>query len=188
MFSQRRFVSIIAIALSAFVLSSCADDHGPPTSPPPAAAPDLSLIGDILGGVTNGVGDLADDLGLVSCRVRRTHTASEVIGPQGGIMRIGPHFLSVPPRALKEPVLISAVAPEGRYVQIKFEPSGLEFERKVLLTMSYAECSLLSPLKLKIVYVNDRYEILEVLPTLTSLLTRTANAPIDHFSRYMLAD
>jgi hypothetical protein len=54
--------------------------------------------------------------------------------------------------------------------------------------MSYSECSLLSPLRLKVVYVNDKLEILEVLPTVVSVLTRTANARVDHFSRYMLAD
>jgi hypothetical protein len=54
--------------------------------------------------------------------------------------------------------------------------------------MSYRDCSLFSPWRLKIVYVDDNLEILEVLPTLTSILTRTANAPVDHFSRYMLAD
>jgi hypothetical protein len=181
----RRFAPIFALALAAVMLASCADDHAPPTAP---IAPNPSLLGDVIGGVTGTVGDLADGLGLVSCNVKKTYSASQVIGPNGGLLRIGPHQLYVPPKALKANVRISAEAPAGKYVQIAFEPQGLKFERKTALTMSYAECSLLSPLKLKIVYVNDRYEILEVLPTLTSVLTRTATAPVDHFSRYMLAD
>jgi hypothetical protein len=187
MLATRRFASLFAIALAAVMLTSCADDHTP-TAPIAPIAPNAALIGDVVDGVTGTVGNVADGLGLVSCNVRRTHTASQVIGPNGGVLRIGPHRLSVPPRALKQNVRISAVAPEGKYVQIKFEPEGLKFERKTALTMSYAECSLLSPLKLKIVYANDNLEILEVLPTVTSLLTRTATAPVDHFSRYMLAD
>lgn len=188
MFATRRFVSVLAIALAAVVLTSCADDHAPPTAPVAPIAPDPSLIGDVLGGVTGTVGDLAKGLGLVTCNVRTTETASQVIGPNGGVLRVGRHQLYVPPRALKQHVRISAVAPKGQYVQIHFEPQGLQFERKTALTMSYADCSLLSPLRLKIVYVNDNLEILEVLPTLTSVLTRTATAPVDHFSRYMLAD
>ena len=106
----------------------------------------------------------------------------------GGVVWVGPHRLFVPPYALTQKVRITAVAPKGPYVQIKFEPEGLQFRKSTLLSVSYSECSLLSPLRLKIVYVNDNLEILEVLPTVTSLLTRTANAPVDHFSRYMLAD
>ena len=188
MLATRRFASLFAIALAAVMLTSCADDHALPTAPVAPVAPNPSLIGDVLGGVTDVVGGVANGLGLVSCNVRRTHTGSAEIGPNGGVLRVGPHLLTVPPKALKQKVRISAVAPKGKHVQIKFEPQGLEFERKTLLTMSYSECSLLSPLRLKVVYVNDQLQILEVLPTVVSVLTRTANAPVDHFSRYMLAD
>ncbi len=188
MFATRRFAPLLAIALAVVTLTSCADDHAPPSAPIAPVAPDPSLIGDVLGGVTDAVGGVADGLGLVSCDVKTTHTAAAEIGPTGGILRVGPHALIVPPHALREKVLISAVAPSGKYVQIKFEPEGLKFARKTLLVMSYSECSLLSPLRLKIVYVNDNLEIVQVLPTFTSLLTGTANAPVDHFSRYMLAD
>lgn len=188
MLAKRRVVALFAIALATVVLPSCADDHAPPTAPVAPIAPDPSLIGDVLGGVTGTVGDLANQLGLVSCNVRNTHTASAVIGRQGGTLDIGPHRLVVPRNALNRNVRIRAVAPKGNHVQIKFEPEGLEFRRKVFLTMSYAECTLLSPVHLRIVYVNDDYEILEVLPTVTSVLTRSATAPTDHFSRYMLAD
>lgn len=188
MFATRRFASILALALAAVTLTSCADDRAPTEPVAPAIAPDPSILGDLIGGVTGTVGGLVDQLGLVTCNVRTTHTASADIGPMGGVLWVGPHRLVVPPYALRERVRISAVAPKGQYVQIQFEPEGLQFRKPTLLTMSYSECSLLSPLRLKIVYVNDRLEILEVLPTVTSLLTRTANAPVDHFSRYMLAD
>lgn len=186
----RRFAPIFAVAFAAVMLASCADDHAIPTGPsaPVAVQPNPALLGDLVDGVTGTLGGVANGLGLVSCNVRTTYSASADIGPAGGLLRVGPHLLSVPPRALKERVRISAVAPKGQYVQIQFEPEGLKFDRPTLLTMSYRDCSLLSPLRLKIVYVDDNFRILEVLPTLTSLLTRTASAPVDHFSRYMLAD
>ena len=188
MFATRRFASILALALATVTLTSCADDAAPTAPPAPQIAPDPSLLGDLLGGVTGTVGGLVDQLGFVSWNVQTTHTGSAEIGPMGGVVWVGPHRLFVPPYALHEKVRITAVAPKGQYVQIQFQPEGLQFRKPTLLSMSYSECSLLSPLRLKIVYVNDRLEILEVLPTLTSLLTRTANAPVDHFSRYMLAD
>ena len=188
MLAKRRFASLFALAFAAVLLTSCADDHASPTAPVAPPEPNPALIGDLLGGVTDVVGGVTNGLGLVSCNVRNTHTASADIGPLGGVLRVGPHLLSVPLGALKEKVRITAVAPSGSQVQVKFEPEGLKFERSPLLTMSYAECSLLSPLRLKVVYVNDNLEILEVLPTVVSVWTRTANARVDHFSRYMLAD
>jgi hypothetical protein len=149
MFAKRRFTSLVALAFAAVVLTSCADDHLPTT--PAAPSPDPSLIGDVLGGVTGSVGGLVNSLGLVSCNVRTTHTASAEIGPLGGVLRVGPHSLTVPPYALRERVRISAVADKGQHVQIKFEPQGLTFRRPTLLTMSYSECSLLSPTRLRIV-------------------------------------
>ncbi len=188
MLATRRFASLFAIALFAVVLTSCADDQAPPTAPVAQVAPDPSLIGDLLG-ATGTVGGLANRLGLVSCNVSTTYSASTEIGPDGGVLWVGPHRLYVPPNALKERVRISAVAPRGNYVQIQFEPEGLQFERQTLLSMSYSECSLLSPFRLRIVYVDDTtLDILEVLPTVINVFTRTANAPVDHFSRYMLAD
>ena len=188
MLATRRFASLFAIALAAVVLTSCADDHTPPTAPVVQVAPDPSLIGDLLGSVTGTAGGLANSLGLISCNVRFTYTASQEIGPEGGVLWVGPHRLYVPPNALSETVRISAVAPAGNYVQIQFEPEHLQFRRPTLLSMSYRDCSLLSPFRLRIVYVDDTFDILEVLPTVTSIFTRTANAPVDHFSRYMLAD
>lgn len=188
MLATRRFASLFAIALAAVFLTSCADDHTPPTAPVVQVAPDPSLIGDLLGGATGTVGGLANSLGLVSCDVRTTYSASAEIGPSGGVLWVGPHRLYVPPRALNQTVRITAIAPRGNHVQIQFEPEGLQFQRSTLLSVSYQDCSLFSPWRLKVVYVDDNLEILEVLPTVTSILTRTANAPVDHFSRYMLAD
>ena len=188
MFATRRFASILALALAAVTLTSCADEQAPTAPAAPALAPNPSILGELIGGVTGTAGGVVDQLGLASCNVQTTHTASAEIGPMGGVLWVGPHRLVVPPYALSEKVRISAVAPKGQYVQIQFEPEGLKFRRPTLLSMSYSECGLLSPLRLRIVYVNDQLEILETLPTLTSVLTRTANAPVDHFSRYMLAD
>ena len=87
MLAKRRFASLLALALAAVMLTSCADELAPTAPPaPPAMAPDPSLLGDLLGGVTGTVGNLANTLGLVSCNVRTTHTGSAEIGPMGGVV------------------------------------------------------------------------------------------------------
>ena len=191
MLATRRFASLFALAVTAVMLTSCADDHGP-VAPAPAT-PDALLIGDVtsvLNSTVTSVGSTLDRTvsGLLECNVRNSYTASQMIGPQGGVLRVGRHSLHVPANALRENVLITATAPAGRHVEVRFEPQGLEFQRPTALTMSYADCGILKPLGLRIVYVNDNLDILEVLLSLPNPFTRTVTGKVDHFSRYMLAD
>lgn len=191
MFAKRRFASLLALALAAVMLTSCADDRDPIASAP--ATPDALLIGDVTDVLNSSVNTVSSTLdkavsGLVECNVQNTYTASQLIGPQGGVLRVGRHQLYVPANALKAPVLITATAPAGKYVEVRFEPHGLEFERPTALTMSYADCAILSPLGLRIAYVDANLDLLDVLPSLPNPWTRTVTGKVDHFSRYMLAD
>jgi hypothetical protein len=189
--ATRRFASLVALALAAVMLASCADDHSPVPSAP--VAPDPLLIGDvtqIVDGTIGGVGSSLSRVvsGLVECNVRTTSTASQTIGPRGGVLRVGRHQLYVPPGALLGDVHITATAPAGKHVEVRFEPHGLEFARPTALTMSYADCGVLKPLGLRIVYVDENLDILEVLLSLPNPFNRTVTGKVEHFSRYMLAD
>lgn len=189
-----RPLSSVLVAL-ALVLSvaSCADEA--PTSPAPSVAPVAGDSANLLGLIPVPVLDpILDPLlkplvdGLLACPVYTTTTASRTIGRSGGVLYVGRHSLVVPPGALEQDVRITATAPAGDITQIHFEPSGLQFARPTALTMSYAHCGLLGSLTPAIVYVDGNRNILEILPTLGNIFTRSVSAPVEHFSNYALAD
>jgi hypothetical protein len=141
------------------------------------APPEASLIGALL-----------RPTGLLRCEPLPYATAAETIGPRGGVLRVGPHTLRVPPGALDEPVTITAEAPSGEVNLVRFQPHGLEFDRTVYLTMSYANCNLLGRLLPKrVAYVNRLLDILYFLPSLDDLWNKRVTGRLEHFSQYAVA-
>jgi hypothetical protein len=148
-------------------------EHAPTSVPPQALLVDLPGV---------------SDAGLVGCTPGSPDFVSQTIGPLGGVVEIGPHRLSIPPGALDAPVAITAIAPADTVNRIRFEPEGLTFNRPALLTMSYANCgALTSVVPKRIAYTSDALTILEVLPSLDNLLTRTVTGRLEHFSDYAIA-
>jgi hypothetical protein len=182
-----RKLSLVVGALFSITLFACSPDRvgapPAPATPLATATPDPSLIGDVVGGLTKTL-----NLTLLSCNVTQTYSAKQVIGPAGGVLIVGPHSLVVPPGALASNVTISAVAPAGNRVVVDFQPEGLRFSRPTALTMSYASCGLLKGVGVKIVYVDNKESILEVLPSLQDFLRRRVSAPVQHFSHYAVAE
>ena len=184
--------SVTALAL-ALTLVSCADA---PSAPPPP--PNQALLGNLIGGVTGTltgtVGTLTGALGgllngLVACRVTETETGSARIGRYGGVVRVGPHSLFVPPGALDRDVTITGVAPAGSFVKVEFQPEGLQFARPTALTMSYRSCGLLGSMSYTVVHLqDDNRTVLDILPSVPNLLTRSVTGKVDHFSNYAIAE
>lgn len=180
----------LALVLS---VASCADEA--PTAPASVVAPVAGDSANLLGLIPVPIVDpILDPVlkplvdGLLACPVYTTSSASRTIGPAGGVLYVGRHALFVPSGALSSNVTIRATVPAGPHTMIHFEPEGLRFAKPTALTMSYAHCGLLSSLTPAIVYVDDDRNILEILPTLGNIFTRTVSAPVDHFSNYALAD
>lgn len=144
---------------------------------PSAPAPNAGLFGDI-DGLT----------GLLSCTPLPADSASETIGPAGGVLYVGPHRLFVPAGALAAPVTITAVVPSDTVNQIRFQPEGLTFEQPAYLTLSYANCNLLGQLVPKrIAYTTDALDILEYLLSFDNFWTRKVTGRLEHFSTYAVA-
>src|SRR5881628_4113320 len=87
-----------ALVITAAALLSCGE---PPLSPVPP--PQASLIGSLL-----------QATGLLDCTPLPTATATQTVGPAGGVIRIGPHALAIPAGALDAPVTITATAPSDK--------------------------------------------------------------------------
>ena len=154
------------------VVWSCADRSplGVPVSEPSAAS--LELLG-----------------GLLQCTPLPADSVTQTIGPWGGTIEVGPHRLWVPAGALSAPVSITAVAPSDTVNQVRFTPEGLVFENDAWLTMSYANCGLLSALIPKqIVHSTpDLLEVLEILQSFDNSFTRRVTGRLEHFSTYAVA-
>ena len=193
----RRFSSLgLALLLTVGVGCTSADSltEAPAASSADQPAPEFGLIGDLTGGLTSTVdgltGTLVGTLGSVTdlllCSSQPYAQDSEVIGPEGGYLRVGAHLLVIPRDALKERVRITGEQIPGKTNSVRFSPEGLQFERPAVLTMTYNNCALVL-LQKKIVYTDEKLKVLEVLRSLDLFRSKTVSAPIDHFSRYAVA-
>jgi hypothetical protein len=163
----------LATALVAFlVAASCRPDS------PTGAAPGPQYLHETLGGAT----------GLLKCSPLPYASESQLIGPSGGRLEIGPHSLRIPPGALSAPTLITGEAPSDSVNSVRLFPEGLQFARPVVLTMSYANCNLLTrTLPKRIAYTTEALLILEYLPSLDDFDDQQVIGRLKHFSRYAVA-
>ena len=173
-----RILSVLLVAGSLAVAAwSCGDVNAPTSAVTPPAAPAPDLVGSLLSAT-----------GLLRCTPLPYASASKVIGPDGGQLRVGPHTLTIPAGALAQPVLITAEAPSETVNSVRFSPQGLVFARPAALTMSYANCNLLGRLVPKhIAYTTDDLTILSYLLSLDNLFQKQVTGQLQHFSRYALA-
>jgi hypothetical protein len=172
----RHLLAMVVAGSLAVAAWSCRDANAPlPSEPAGAPAPQL-------------VGDLLRRTGLLRCTPLPAASASALIGPEGGELRVGPHVLRVPAGALAQPVLITAEAPSDSVNSVRFSPEGLRFVRRATLTMSYANCNLLGRLVPKrIAYTTDALDILSYLLSLDDFVHQRVSGRLEHFSRYALA-
>lgn len=177
-----RFRLVGAVAALAITAASCGDSTL--TAPPVAQVTPDSAQGELLGILQ----PITRPLGLLTCRPMAPATGSAVIGPMGGTVQVGPHVLRVPPGALDAPVLITGYAPSSDVNRVEFQPHGLAFERSAALTMSYANCDIVSWLLPKrIAYVDGDLDILYYLLSLDNIFAKKVTGKVDHFSDYAVA-
>lgn len=185
-----------ALALS---LAACTADVAPsaPRAPDVIAAsepahdligPDLDLdLGETVSGLGETVPGVVSNLTVFRCETPESGTVTQTVGRGGGIIKVGPHSLYIPPGALKESVSITATAKGGSQVKVDFQPEGLRFRWPAVLTLSYAHCAS-RPLHPKIVYVDDLLSVLELRPSLNDSSKGRVSGLLDHFSGYAFAD
>lgn len=171
---RSRFARVVLLCGAAALTLSCATPSEPAVERA-APPPDALLWGGL-------------DLALLRCSPLPSASSSAVVGPQGGVIEVGPHRLVIPAGALSSPVTITAEAPSSRVNQVDFGPAGLQFAVPATLTMSYANCfGAWIPLPRRIAYTTDLLSILEFLTSVDNLDSRAVSAELDHFSRYAVA-
>ncbi|HEV2672300.1 MAG TPA: hypothetical protein VGU74_14505 [Gemmatimonadales bacterium] len=167
------------------VVASCGDHAptGPASAPAPAPAPALpqaTWVTDIFKVLTSSLVD--------SCASLSTEPVSQTIGRAGGTIAIGPDTLRIPPRALTEPVTITASLPVGYFINVVvFKPDGLTFKKPASLTMGYSSCSLLPNMGLEVAEVADDLNIIQYLRSTDNKSARTVTGAVLHFTNYAVA-
>jgi hypothetical protein len=203
--SWTRKFSVLGLSLLLLVGVSCTSSDTALTEAPLTSSdqpnPQFGLIDGLTGGLTdltdgltNTVGDLTNTVvgtlgsvtDLLLCSPQPYDVDTEVVGPEGGVLRVGSHQLIIPRDALTKRVKITAEQLKGKTNSVRFSPEGLQFERPAVLTMTYNNCALVLVQK-KIVYTDEQLKVLEVLRSLDLFRSKSVSAPIDHFSRYAVA-
>jgi hypothetical protein len=168
-----RILLSLSIVPTALGLTSCGD-----RTPTAADAPSNNISRDMTQSGT----------GLVLCTPLSVDSITQVVGPSGGTIIVGPHSFTVPAGALDSAVAITAVIPSDSTNRIVFQPSGLTFQQPATLTMSYANCGVLGTvLPKEIAYVDDLLNILYYLASAGNSQSQTVTAQVQHFSDYAVA-
>jgi len=171
-----RLVLPVLLVCALGLTLSCGDSA--PTSVAVAPKPQADLIGGLLGAT-----------GLLSCSDLPYDSTTQVIGPAGGSLSVGPHSFYIPAGALSQATTITMIQPTGDHVNaVRFKPAGLQFAKPAYLTMSYANCSLLGKILPKhIAYVDNNLNILYYLLSLDNLFAKRVTGQVNHFSEYAMA-
>ena len=168
-----RFMRTALVVLGTIALVGCHESSNLVTAPP--AADEEALLGGLLSG-------------LVSCTPLPYDSVSQVVGPAGGVVTVGPHQLTIPAGALDSTVTITAAIVPGNVNAVSFGPQGLRFIKRVDLRLSYANCGPLAQLIPKrVAYTSDLLAILEIVPSLDDLGSATITGRLKHFSDYAVA-
>ena len=160
-----------AFAGSLVLVASCGD-QGLLTAPRP---------------VFEEVGGLAALRLLTSCG---SFAPSEVarIGPEGGMLAIGPDTLWIPSGALARKMTVSAHIPPGKGLHVvAFKPEGLVLLKPALLTMGYGECDLTGTGPMHIVELGSSSQITATLRSFDDRTLEQVSASLPSLANYAVA-
>jgi hypothetical protein len=140
--------------------------------------------------------------GLVACP-QTYDSVTQVIGPAGGLIAVGSHFLWVDTLALSDTVSITAVAPEDTVRWVRFQPDGLQFRTNgagwsALLYTSFKDCGVPTVDTVRIAQVTDSLQVIRYLSPPDSTWIRVRKKAwskgnqyvagvLHHFSQYAVA-
>ena len=188
----RRSLIPLALLAALAVVASCGD-----SSPTGVAAFQKGGRWNAEGG-----GGSTKGTGLVAC-AQTYDSVTQVIGPAGGLIAVGSHFLWVDSMALADTVSITAVAPADTVRWVRFQPDGLQFRTNgagwsALLYTSFTDCGLPTADTLRIAQVTDSLRVIRYLASPDSTWIKVKKRAwskgsqyvagvLHHFSQYAVA-
>ncbi len=151
---RRSLIPPALLAAAIVAVASCAD-------PSPMGVPSFQRGGKWTDGT------LTKRPGLVACS-QTYDSVTQVVGPAGGLIAVGNHFLWVDSMALSDTVRITAVAPADTVRWVRFEPDGLQFRTNgagwsALLYTSFKDCGVPTADTLRIAQVTDSLKVIRYL-------------------------
>ena len=183
---------VIGLVVAAMAFGCDSSPTAPPTAPPTLSKRALSsLTAQLKGGTKPNA--------LVACS-QTYDSVTQAIGPLGGMIAVGPHYLFVDSLALTSTVSITAVAPAGTVRWVRFQPDGLVFQTDTktgypaVIYTDYTGCSVPTTSTVWIAQVSDALGVLGYLQTYVkfnkhpwSQGTQYVAAVLPHFSNYAVA-
>lgn len=112
-----------------------------------------------------------------------------IIGPEGGIVRLGLHTLVVPPGAVDREIVFTMNYASQTAVAVDCGPSPFHFNVPVELTLSYKGTSFERSAQqntLQIFYMANTASF-SAMPSHVDVANKTVTAQLDHFSRYIIS-
>ena len=186
---MRTMPLVVGLVVGAIAFGCDRSPTAPPT--PSVRAAQASLTSQVKGGSTS--------TGLIQCS-QTYDSVTQVIGPLGGLIAVGHHYLWVDSLALGSAVSITAVAPAGTVRWVRFQPDGLVFQTNsktgypAVVYTDYTGCAVPTSSVLQIAQVSDALGILGYLQTYVkfnkhpwSQGTQYVAAVLLHFSNYAVA-
>ncbi len=188
---RRSLISLALAACAAAVAMSCAD-------PSPVG---VDLHAPLLQASKWGP-TVTKASGLVAC-AQTYDSVTQVIGPAGGLIAVGHHYLWVDSMALSDTVSITAVAPADTVRWVRFQPDGLQFRTNgagwsALLYTSFKDCGVPTGDTVRIAQVTDSLNIIRYLAPPDSTWIRVRKKAwsqgnqyvagvLRHFSQYAIS-
>jgi len=185
--SLRRSLIPLALLAAMAAATSCAD-------PTPLGVPDFQKGGRWKGQSRGS--------SLVACS-QTYDSVTQVVGPAGGLIHVGHHYLWVDSAALAGPVSITAVAPADTVRWVRFEPDGLQFRTNgagwsAVLATVFSDCGVPTVDTLRIAQVTDSLKVIHYLGAPDSTWIKSTRkrgvreiqyvaGVLRHFSQYAVA-
>ena len=123
---------------------------------------------------------------VLECEPQPYTADVQIVGPDGALFHVGPHFFWIPKGALAEKTVITVEMPVSTHAELDFAPHGLHFGTSVLL-LNYKACDLGKSKSRSIAYTDDAYNILENPASFDWQNFSMVRAGINHFSHYVVA-